>query len=228
MNLAIANDSYCNLYEKLEERFLYNNDINSIHILLNLYDLDKNIKNIHPKYISSNLINISLNEMLAYRADGKQVAQKLSRLIHEEINRLELFICIEGYKNGFFNKRLANRLESLTINNISTDKLYNKKYLYHFDSDNKEIANAKCLIYKHIDTGIEGKEIRNLVNNYVDIMIESKFRNLENEELWEGISREEMETIVNTVVKTIFTNISNMYKDSFWYGLNDRVLKRYR
>ena len=44
--MALTNDTFCDLYEGLKHNFLFKNDLNSIHILLNLYDIEDNIRNI--------------------------------------------------------------------------------------------------------------------------------------------------------------------------------------
>ncbi len=227
--MAIAKDINCNLYGELEQRFLYNNDFNSIHILLNLYDLDKNIKNIHPKYISLGRMKKNIEKVFILRDDRREISSKLSKIFHEDINRLELFICIEGYKEGFFNKRLANSLENLTINNISIDKLYNKKYLYHFDSTNREIENGKNLIFTEIQAGFEKESISELISHYINMIIEEKLEKIDKIlNLKEKLNIKEVDKIRNIVVDSMMESISEIYKESYWYGLNDRVLKRYR
>lgn len=228
--MAIAKEVYYDIYEKLEYKFLYNNDLNSIHILLNLYDLDKNIKNIHPKYISSNRVRDSIRNILVYRGDRIEVSNVISRLLHEDINRLELYICIEGYKNGYFNRKLANKLENITIRNISTDKLYNKEYLHHFNSETREIEDAKYRLYNQIDDGLESKAIYKLVDEYIGLIIEGKLSNI-NEYLngdIKELTREEISRIRVEILQIIESSVASIYKESYWYGLNDRVLKRYR
>ncbi len=51
--MVLAKENLGQLYDGLKYNFLYNNDINSIHILLNLYDLEDNMINICPKYITT-------------------------------------------------------------------------------------------------------------------------------------------------------------------------------
>ncbi len=232
MNLAIAKENYYNIYEKLEHKFLYNNDLNSIHILLNLYDLDKNIKNIHPKYISSDRVRKSISNILEFNENGEEIASIISRVLHEDISRLELYICIEGYKNGYFNKRLANKLENITIENISCDRLYNKEYLHHFDTSSNEIVRAKYKLYRELDENLESKEIYSLISDYNRLVIETKLLNinsdLEKEMEIEPLAPKEIEDVIENVFKIILDSTSSIYKESYWYGLNDRVLKRYR
>lgn len=229
--MAIVTETHYSIYEELEHRFLYNNDLNSIHILLSLYDLDKNIKNIHPKYISLARVRTSLEESLAYRTDIRELSYQLTRILREDINRLELYICIEAYKSGYFNRKLANKLESLTIENISAERLYNTKYLHHFDPQVAEIKEAKARLYSQISQGLEDKDIYKLVDDYRRLIIGPKLdqlnRYIEAAGL-ELLEDQEIDKIKTDTYNILMESIEIIYKDSFWYGLNDRVLKRYR
>ncbi len=54
---------------------------------------------------------------------------------------------LEGYKLGYLNNREANVLEGITIKYYSIPDLYNMKYLFHFDIQEKEIYKYKSSIY---------------------------------------------------------------------------------
>lgn len=62
--MELSNLKAYDIYEGLKYEFLFNNDINCIHILLNLYDLEKNINNIFPKYISIKQLRRNIRRIL--------------------------------------------------------------------------------------------------------------------------------------------------------------------
>lgn len=109
--MALSNSKVCDIYEGLKYKFLFNNDINCMHILLNLYELENNINNIFPKYISIRRLRKNIRKALRDRRGNDLIAYNLGELIHEDINKLELLIYIEGYKAGYLNKKHVNVLE---------------------------------------------------------------------------------------------------------------------
>ena len=102
--MVLAKIDLWEIYEGLQYNFLYNNDINSIHILLNLYDLEDNMTNICPKYISTKEIRKKVKRLLIYRKDRQLISNNITLLVHEDIDRLELILYLEGYKDGYHNK----------------------------------------------------------------------------------------------------------------------------
>lgn len=244
--MALANNNISSIYDGLIYKFLYKNDINCIHILLNLYDLEDDITNICPKYITISNLKKRINRFLRGRKDNHFISLNLSQLIHEEINRLELFIYLEGYKHGYFNNHWVNILEKVTLKNICVEKLYKFKYLYHFGSNIEEILDLKKQINKEIqDKETTDKYLYEKVVKYCNTVLKVKVFNLnsfldkqltidynsnkynikDDEEL---LNFNELNNIYKETVKIVLKNSLKLYKEAYWYGLNDRVLKRYR
>ena len=146
--MALSDSKVSDIYEGLKYKFLFNNDINCIHILLNLYELEDNINNIVPSYISIKRLRKNIRKALKDRRGNHLIAYNLGELIHEDINRLELLIYLEGYKAGYLNKKHINDLENITLRYFSISELYNKRYLFNFDSSIEEVNNFKTDIYK--------------------------------------------------------------------------------
>lgn len=229
--MAIANRD---LYKELEYNFLYKSDINSIHILLNLYDLDKNIRNIYPKYISKKNLKNNLLKIFPDRNDKCNVCTFLSNLLHEDINRLELYICLEGYKNGHFNKLLANRLENVTIKNLGTEELYSREYLYHYKLDEDNIGDVIEELKKEVTKKIEEDELGEVVSDFYTRMISPNILGI-NEKIEinqlgmeNKLSKREIKKLDIFILNMLLSNMESLYRESYWFGLNDRVLKRYR
>ena len=244
--MAIADRSICNIYDALKYNFLYKNDINSIHMLLNLYDLEENITNIYPKYVSINYLKKHIGRFLKEKKGNHLISLNLGQLIHEDINRLELYIYLEGYKKGYFDKLWVNSLEQAAIKNISFEQLYNISYLYHFDIKTKQIIEIR----DKVDSDITMKEkstneLQKTVDSYCKNIIRHKVLNLNkyldkqltieyNSNMYNIkednslLTLEELSNIYKEIVKVVSRNGLKLYKDAYWYGLNDRVLERYR
>lgn len=230
--MALINNDFLNIYEKLEYNFLYKNDLNSIHILLNLYDLDKDIRNIYPKYISINRLREDITRLFKHRDDKNFISSSVASLLHEDINRLELYIYLEGYKEGYFNRCLANTLESITIKYLSIDKLYRREHLHHNNTNIYEVYNLQMEIYDMLERNREETEIYETVTTYYERLIEPKLDSI-NEYIVKDkdediLDQEEMDLLRDCSLEVLMKNIRQLYRESYWYGLNDRVLKRYR
>ncbi len=234
------------LYNSLKHNFLYNNDINCIHILLNLYDLQDNIRNIYPKYVSIKNLRNHISKFLKDKSGNELIAKNLGELIHEDINRLELSLYLEGYKQGYYCNKRANQLESLTMKFYSIDELYSLKYLFHFEDTKKEIVDLKERIFNEIDEDEKkSRYLYNGINNYTSNLIKAKVFSLNKfldkqltidysskagniKEDSTLLTKEDLSNIYKEVKRIIIKNGFKLYKDAYWNGLNDRVLKRYR
>ncbi len=244
--MALSNSKTYDIYEELKYKFLFNSDINCIHILLNLYDLENNINNIFPKYISIYNLRRHISRLLKDRRGNHLIAYNLGELIHEDINRLELYLYLEGYKHGYLNNKEANVLENITIKYFSIPNLYNMKYLFHFHIGDEEILEYKKSIYDELQRGEKfDRYLRDIIDNYTFNIMKPKIISLnkyldkqltmdleyESSNIKEDVTLltlEELNEIYSEVIKFIFKNGQKLYQDAYWYGLNDRVLKRYR
>lgn len=246
IKLVLVKIDLWEIYEGLKYNFLYNGDINSIHILLNLYDLEANVRNICPKYICTNEIRKKIKRQLKYRKDRQLISNNIALLLHENVTRLELIIYLEGYKYGYFNNKWVNNLENEAIKYYSVEYLYDKNFLFHHDIYFKEIIDLKNNFYLEIDNQekksnflhdfiltycektIKGK-VYNL-NSYIDrqLKIEYETNHLNIKEEGSLLSMKELNSIYENVVNTIIKNNIKLYKEASWYGINDRVLNRYK
>lgn len=244
--MALSNKNVFDLYEGLKYNFLFNNDINCIHILLNLYDLEDNIRNIFPEYVSIRNLRKNIKRALRKRRGNQLIALNLSNLVHEEINRLELFLYLEGYKLGYIDIRHVNELERLALNYRTLEYLYNNKYLFHFETSNQDVLELKTkinnelnreersskylynLIYKYASNVIKPKVFS--LNKYLDkqMTIDYNSENINIKEDVTLLTKDDLNSIYIQLVKIMLKDGFKLYKDAYWYGLNDRVLKRYR
>ena len=244
--MALSELNTYDIYEGLKHNFLFNKDVNCIHMLLNLYDLENNINNIYPKYISMDFLRKKIRKLLNDKRGNHLIAYNLSELIHEDINRLELFIYLEGYKNGYLNNKNTNLLEDITLKYYPVGNLYNMKYLFHYKIEEDEIRNFKSWILENLYN--EEKNTRNLfetINNYCNDIIKprvlslnkflDKQLSLDIEDITFNIREEdailtlaELNKIYEEVLNIVLRNGQKLYYKAYWNGLNDRVLRRYR
>ncbi|MGO1368068.1 hypothetical protein [Senegalia sp. (in: firmicutes)] len=233
------------LYEGLKNKFLFKNDINSIHILLSLYDLEKNISNIYPQYICMKNIENKIKNVLKHRKNPLTIAKSITKVIHEDIDRIELCFYMEGYKYGFYNNKWINVLEEMGLKYFDLETLYDKTYLFHFNYANQEINNVRHKIREEIDINeSESSEYTSLIRVFAEKIIHSKIKNIDDyidrqlkldfnpnefniREENINFTKEELDRVYDILVKELIKNLMNIFKGSCWYALNDRVLKRY-
>ena len=243
--MVLATEDLVQIYDGLEYNFLYNNDINSMHILLNLYDLEDNMMNICPKYMSTREIRKKIKRLLVYRKSRQLITNNIILLIHEDIDRLELVLYLEGYKYGYFNPKWVNILEDAMLKHYSIEEIYEKNFLFHhstefpeieelkenfkveIETNEKETQNLEKNIYTYCQKVIKNK-IYNL-NLYIDkqltIEYDSRGTNIKEEDPYLSIG--ELNKIYDIIIKTIIKNTIISYVNASWFGVNDRVLNRY-
>ncbi len=243
--MVLANRGLWELYDGLLYNFLYNNDINSIHILLNLYDVEINMTNIYPKYRCTKEIRKKIKRLLFPRRDRQLVSNNVSMLVHEDIDRLELTMYLKGYYRGYNDNKWVNILEDETLKILREDELYGKNFLFHYDKSNKEIQKIVKDLFLHLnDRESETNSLANLIFAYCNKVIKRKIYNLNsyidkqltidysknNPDIQEEpfLSHKQINSIYRALVKTIYKNMFSTYKEAYWFGINDRVLNRYK
>ena len=243
--MVLEKEDLVQIYDGLEYNFLYNNDINSMHILLNLYDLEDNMINICPKYMSTREIRKKIKRLLVYRKSRQLITNNIILLIHEDIDRLELVLYLKGYKYGYFNNKWVNILEDATLKYYSIDEIYEKNFLFHHNPEFTEIEELKesfkteieineqktkkleKIIYTYCQKVIKNKIYK--LNLYIDkqltIEYDSRGTNIKEEDPYLSIG--ELNKIYDIIIKTIIKNTTTSYANASWFGVNDRVLNRY-
>ncbi|KNF09242.1 hypothetical protein CLPU_3c00200 [Gottschalkia purinilytica] len=233
------------IYKGLTDKFLYNNDLNSIYILLALYDIEENISNIYPKYMCLKDIKKKIKYVLKDREDSEIISHNLSVIMHEDINRLELCFYLEGYKDGYNSLKYVNLLEKEFVRIFGIEHVYSNNYLIHDSSKHEEIK----AIRKRCDIEIDNKEkqekyIENLTTTFTNKVIKKKVENLSDyvakqlkidfdlynvkiDEVNYDLSDDEVSEIYNMLLVILIKHLKNTYKDAFWYAVNDKVSKRY-
>ncbi len=233
------------MYRGLRDKFLFSNDINSIYILLALYDLEENISSIYPIYMSKSDIKKKIKFVLSNRDDSEIISSNLSDIIHEDINRLELCFYLEGYKHGYANKKWANIVEKKALDIYGLEEIYKKNHLFHFNSSDKSIDDMKkrckgeinhrerrdryieSLVYTFTNKIIKRKivELDKYINKQLRMNFEYNDIHISEEKHY--LQEEEIDKVYITIVTALIKKMKIIYKEAFWYAVNDKVLGMY-
>lgn len=233
------------MYKGLKDNFLYKNDLNSIYILLAMYDIEENINNIFPKYMCLKDIKKRIKAVLRNRSDCENIAHNLSVVIHEDINRLELCFYIEGYRDGFNSLKYSNLLEKKIVEKFGLNYLYKEMFLNSVLNDYRT-QEIKESIFKKLDGEVNKKiYIKQLIDKFVGKVIKKRILSLEkyiDKQLKFGFNNEkysiieinydmndtEVEKISALIRESLKKHLCYAYNEAFWNGMNDKVFRRYK
>ena len=242
---------YNYLSKTLEYKFLYQNDIDSMHILLSVLENKYEFFNLKPKYSLLKRISYGLYRSLSYRQDRDYILHTIQKLVNDEINRLELAINIEAYLKGFYSSDCVNLVERTALDIFDSYTLSNRKKLFHRLKDfrkvieGEKIYKLKSDIFSYLESNPEifvnlerlsryfcdenlKKKIFN-INEYLSSQLVIDEKNLSELKLEEKmLTVYELNKIYNKFSIYLIKYIHEIYKNNFWYGVNDGVLKRYQ
>ena len=241
-------NKYCfkDIKSFLVKKFLYENDIECINILLNIYNVEDSIENICPSYISLKHLKKDILKFLKNKEGKELIAYNLSNLIHDDINRFELFMYLEGYKIGFNSVKCANKLECLTFKYLELEDLYNRKKLFNYEFTNDEITSLKDKflkglrkddkIKKHIHDIVYGFELHILkgkifdLNSHLDKQLVFDFESGDYifKETNSYLSKKELYGLNKKIIRFLYIDGLRVLENAYWDGINDRVMKRYK
>ncbi|WP_071705546.1 hypothetical protein [Murdochiella vaginalis] len=229
--------------EGLENRFLYQNDPDSMHILLSMIDHRQKLANLQPGYRLMKQMNTSLNRSLRYRKDRDYIVSAIKKLINDDVNRFELAVFLKGYVSGGQDAFFVDRLERLALQEYEPEQLEMVSILYHHCKQGK-VMGLQSMVFHHIKTSTKGNEdVRRFSNLYcrrvlrkkilqlngsLDTQIVLDFDHLSRLTVEEsGLELSELNMIYGKINHFLYNNIAKVYRYAFWMGLNDAVLDRY-
>lgn len=230
-------------FEKsLEYQFLYNDDPDSIFLLLSWLE-NKNLgENLIPKYTVTKALLTGLRRTIRGRKDKKSIVDSINKLVGDDLNRMELAFTIKSYRNAYYSTSLIDKLERIALNHFKPSQLSKMKCLFH-DSETREILEfkdevsdelLKTKVYTNneyhcnefLDNNIKNKFFR--VNFYMDKQVvldvdNTEFLRLEGKNL----TIDEIKHLYSKAKFYINRQLKKAYFDQFWFALNDIVLSRY-
>lgn len=238
--------SYYNsdLKKELENKFLYDNDLNSLYLFLTLIENEYRFKGLKPKYISSKKISTSLRRQLSERDDKDLVVSSIMKLINDDINKLELAMYLDAYSMGFENLECVNKLENFVLKHMKISSLEKRNKLYH-DNRHPRVRNTKkVLVGTIVNENFYTEYLNDFITNYCNKVIYNKIMQLNkylNKQLIlkyddkkiyiveeEFLTRPELYSLYRRILITYKRSMKKLSYDAVWYGVNDRVLARYQ
>lgn len=172
------------------------------------------------------------------------ILRALTGLINDDVNRLELSVYIDSYSSGYQDDFWVNRLENLAIKSLPIEDICGKAILFH-ESKSKIALQMRDELIQTLDSDLDNYErLKKITFTYCERVIKKKVYNL-NEYLDNQLTidyvndatvirKEEFLTIpelTNIYQKLIAIYMSSMikiFRNAYWYGMNDRVLNRYQ
>lgn len=240
MALSISNIK--KLHKCLEYNFLYKDDLKSMHLLLSILENETRLKKLKPNYICMNGIKRSLARALHYRSDKDLVIRSLRKLINDPVNKLELSTYIDAYFQAYQDKKWADKLESkaLEYGLIDIDDFQTTDVLFHLSKDYR-ILDLKEELYEDLDKRLDkSRRIERIAYSYSQRVLKEDIYSLNDyldNQLELGpsminkqsklLTLPELTAIYDCTVRAFARNLRKIYKYSYWYGINDRVLSRY-
>ena len=214
-----------------------------MHLLLSMIENEMKLRRIRPKYICMDSINRSLTRILGYRRDKDLIIRTVSKLINDDVNRLELTIYLEAFTRGYEDREMANDLEEIALDKFDINEISQGSFLFHHTKDREVLKFKEELREKLTRDRIFKDRLEINVFTFCEKVIKKKIYSI-NESLDkqliinvkdaeyivndEGLlTIPELTTIYQRVLKAHLRNMERLYITSYWYGVNNRIMSRY-
>lgn len=231
------------LKEELKAKFLYQDDVDSLYLLLSIIENDYKCNTLKPKYSCTKKIMRTISRFFKDREDVDEITAASMKILNEDLSRVEFAIYLEAYQMGYDDLRVVNSFENYVLSKTSAESLKNRKKLFH-NYKNKEIKEIKKDIIYSVEKYVDFESyVDELIKKYCDKVIKENVFSLNkylNKQLlfkFDGINtyiveerfltKKELELLYEKIVKTYLRSIKYICKEAIWYGVNDKVLSRY-
>lgn len=232
-----------NFENSLEYQFLYNDDADSIFLLLSWLENRYIGDSLVPKYTVTKALLTGLRRSIRGRKDKKSIVDSVNKLVGDDINRLELAFTIKAYRNAITYNKLIDKLEVLTLKKYDPIQLKDMKNLFHHSEDrdvinfkenvkqklikSKVLAENEYHTYYFMDENVKKKFFR--VNFYMDKQIVVDYPNSEIMTLeGKNLTIKELQHFYSKAKFYVNRALQEAYFNQFWNSLNDQVLGRYQ
>ncbi len=231
----------------LKRKFLYDKDLNSIHLLIDILKTEDSIGSISPSYTSLRDFKKYIKRSLRGREGRDLAAKNIAELIHDDINRLELLLYLEGYKAGYRSTKYVNLIEKSFLNNFEIVWLYSKDHIYKELNRNPDLINLKTKLQNNFKIEMKmSLGLDKLIKSYSRRVIKPKLfsinKNLDRQvKMYEGsdgkailkyenrlFKKSEITSLYRSIIKFISEDSIRILADAYWNGLIEKVLRRYR
>lgn len=239
--MALSINNIKKLHKCLEYNFLYKDDLKSMHLLLAILENETRLKKLKPNYICMKGIKRSLARALYYRSDKDLIMRSVRKLINDPINKVELSMYIDAYFSGYDDKEWADKLEKHSLEYGFLEDFNNSgDILFHLSEDYR-ILELREDIYEDLEARLDkSKRIERIsfsycektikddifkLNDHLDKQLEIGNNSIKKQEMLLTIP--DLSNIYQNIVNAFARNLRKIYKYSYWYGVNDRLLNRY-
>ena len=229
--------------KELEARFLYHDDVDAMDLLLSIIDHNQNCNTLKPKYVCTDRVRTSLRRMLYYREDRELIISAVLQGVHNDINRIEFSLYLDYYTEGYNYKEGVDLLEREVLKRYSAASLADKGKLYHETNDLKMRKLKKEILKNFSDSNTAYYTLR-LIENYCEKTMKPKIMQLNksmnkqlrfyydsnkiyiHDEVF--LSKKLLIKMYRRVLSTFTNVLLRTAANAVWYGVNDRVLERYK
>lgn len=240
----MVQDKKHDVKKELENRFLFEDDVDALYLLLSIIDNEKSFTGLRPKYVSMEKIIQSVKSGLSYRSDKNLIARAISKLINDDVNKLELAYYIGAYTTGYEERTYCNQIEFYILRHNPSSRIINSQQLLHKDQSKKVLRLKKNIVKQIINQHEILSSLESFTEKYChDIMLDKivSLNEILDKQLMISekgkavviteerfITNWQLEKLYHRIVASYIRSLKQMVQDAVWYGLNDRVLERYK
>lgn len=233
-----------NLKKKLEKKFLFEDDLLALYLMLDIVQQENKVQPCYVKYSALNKIDHVLNNHLSYRKDRENIIKTIFDLISEDINKIEFTYYLQAYTEGYNNKNISDELEFFALRHIPASTIKKSEILLHY-SESRSVKFLKNKMVSSIKNRSNAFKVQNsIIDNYCENILKEKIfsinTKMDKQLIMMSVNNSiviseekflnmwQLENLYKKIVKTLKTVLNNSIEDALWYGLNDRVLQRYK
>lgn len=229
----------------LEYNFLYLEDYAAFDIFISSLGIEQRGFNLRFRQAIFNKIANSLETLYKKRQDREYIISAVQKLLYDEINRLEIVLAVNSYIYGKKSNIFANELENYFLINYPEIKINKNMKLIRRKLTSKDYRFRNRLIYDVIDNYDLNEKFQIKVDDFFEDRIKNNILNLNNYihkqiklEFKENkyfifqketfLTKGELEDLYFHIKKIFIEHFKKTSKRFIWYGLNDKVISRYR
>lgn len=228
----------------LEYNFLYLKDSVAFDIFISSLGIEQRGFNLRFRQAIFNKISGSLENFYKDRSDRDYIINAIQKLVYDDINRLEIVFAVNSYIYGKRSNNFANEVENYFLSTYPNIKINKKQRLILNKLSSKDYRFRNKIInrvmdFYNIDFKFEYRmkdffesEIKSKIfslNNYTAKQVKLEFQGemfFLKKEIF--LTKKDLEELYLHIQKVFLEHLYKTSKRFIWYGLNDKVISRYK
>lgn len=229
----------------LEYNFLYLEDYAAFDIFISSLGIEQRGFNLRFRQAIFTKIVNNLEIMYKKRQDREYIISAVQKLVFDDINRLEIMLAVSSYIYGKKSTTFANELENYFLINYPEIKISKDMKLIRKKLSSKDYRFRNRLILELISSCKLDEKFSAKVDDFFDERIKENIYNLNNyihkqvklefkdnqyfvfqKETF--LTKKELEQLYSHIKKIFIEHFTKTSKRFIWYGLNDKVISRYK